>query len=347
MRTPRRPANGASTRRGHTAFHVSGGVGPPALAAMALSALGASMLFIFGVVEQHALGLTPVVFLAAALFFVVTSMAYVEGNSVHPEQGGASTLARYAFDELWSFVAGWAIILDYLIVMAIAVLAVPHYLEAFWGEFGEAPWDVLVALAAMAWVCWANVRGVGADRFGRVLRLGLVFLAIAVAMIVATALTDWNGQAVVDSVDLGTRPEWGDLLFASVLAGAAAMGIEAASGLSPELRTDRAGLKRLVVFINIAVLVLLVGVAIAASAAVPPLPGQTLSAEFLEAPLLGAVSGFDPGWLAHAFRYVVGAVGALVLLQAVNGTMLGLSRQAYSLATYRQIPSLLGRLHPN
>ena len=51
-------------------------------------------------------------------------LTYVEGNSLHPERGGASTFARYAFDELWSFIAGWAILLDYLIVMAIAALSV-------------------------------------------------------------------------------------------------------------------------------------------------------------------------------------------------------------------------------
>jgi APA family basic amino acid/polyamine antiporter len=37
-------------------------------------------------------------------------------------------------------------------------------------------------------------------------------------------------------------------------------------------------------------------------------------------------------------------MGALVLVQAVNGTMLGLARLTYSLATHRQIPSVLGRL---
>ena len=46
------------------------GFGPPALAAMGVSALGASIFFIFGVVSKHALGLTPVVFLFSALFFV-------------------------------------------------------------------------------------------------------------------------------------------------------------------------------------------------------------------------------------------------------------------------------------
>ncbi len=41
---------------------------------------------------------------------------------------------------------------------------------------------------------------------------------------------------------------------------------------------------------------------------------------------------------------MVGLVGALVLVQAVNGQMLGIGRLAYSLGTHRQIPSLISRL---
>ena len=95
-----------------------------------LSAVVSGLFIVLGVVAGHALGLTPVGVPRPALFFVVTIATYVEGSSLHPERGGASTLARYAFDELWSFVAGWAILLDYLIVMAIGAVAMSHYLAA-------------------------------------------------------------------------------------------------------------------------------------------------------------------------------------------------------------------------
>ena len=113
------------------------GLGEPALFAIILSAIVSSIFFSIGVVSDDALGLTPVVFLVAAIFFVTTMATYVEGNSLHPERGGASTFARYAFDEFWSFVAGWAILLDYLIVMALAAVAISDYLAAFWGELGS------------------------------------------------------------------------------------------------------------------------------------------------------------------------------------------------------------------
>ena len=99
---------------------ISHTLGEPALFAITLSSVVAAIFFSLGVVAGRALGLTPVVFLLAGIFFAVTMATYVEGSSLHIERGGASTFARYAFDEFWSFVAGWAILLDYLIVMAIS-----------------------------------------------------------------------------------------------------------------------------------------------------------------------------------------------------------------------------------
>jgi APA family basic amino acid/polyamine antiporter len=45
-------------------------------------------------------------------------------------------------------------------------------------------------------------------------------------------------------------------------------------------------------------------------------------------------------------RYLVAGLATVTLLAAANSAMLGLSRLAYSLSTNRQIPSGLGRLHP-
>jgi basic amino acid/polyamine antiporter, APA family len=321
-------------------------LGPPALAAMGLSAIGSSVLYILGVVADEALGFTPFVFVASAVFFVLTTMTYVEANSIHPEQGGASTFARYAFNELWSFIAGWAILLDYLIVMALAAFTISHYLAAFWGQANNDPLQLLIAAGAIAWVVWANIRGITAERFKFVRRVGLLFLALCLFIVIYGLATEWEPGEVVNTIELGKTPGWDNLLFAAVLAAVANTGIEAASGLAPEVRVSRAALRKLVMFTVFAVVVILVGVSAVAVITVPIEGGATdLGSRFVEAPLLGVVSQFGPGWLREAMRYAVGGLGALVLLQAVNGTMLGVSRLTYSLATNRQIPSILGRLH--
>ena len=44
------------------------------------------------------------------------------------ETGGAATFVRVAFNDLAGFITGWALFLDYLIVIALSALFFPHYL---------------------------------------------------------------------------------------------------------------------------------------------------------------------------------------------------------------------------
>ena len=303
------------------------------------------MYFALGLVAGDALGLTPVVFLVAGLFFVVTMMTYVEGSSLHIERGGASSLARYAFDELWSFIAGWAILLDYVIVMAIGAFAVPHYLAAFWGGANNGGVELLIAGAVLAYVAWANYRGIDSRRFRMLARLTIVSTLLFVAIVVIGLIQLFDVALITDTVELGTDPEWDDLVFAAVIAAVALTGIEAASGLAGDLRVGRRGLKRFVTVATIGVLLVFLGMSAVALMAVPVENGATeLGGQLKEAPVLGVVGEFDPAWLAEGLSYVVGAIGSIVLVQAVNGQLLGIGRLTYSLGRNRQVPSLLSRL---
>jgi len=333
-------------RRGPEAAEsrIARGLGEPALFAIALSAVGSSVYVVLGVVAGKALGMTPFVFLGAGLFFCLTTMSYLEGSSLHPERGGASVFARYAFDELWSFIAGWAIILDYLIVMAFGALSVPHYLSAFWGGANDGIVQLLIAAAVLVGVVWMNIRGIAAARLKGVLRLSLLNLVLSAVIMVVGFATLFNLGSVFDSIDLGSAPRWQDLLFATVVATMASTSIEAASGLAGDLRVGRRGLRRVSLIGAGAVFVLFVGMSLLALMAVPVHGASTaLGDRFEEAPVLGVVWAFHSG--SELFRYAVGGVAAAVLVQAANGQMLGLARLAYSLATNRQVPSLVGRLH--
>jgi APA family basic amino acid/polyamine antiporter len=325
---------------------IARGLGEPALFAITLSAVVAAIFFSLGVVAGDARGLTPVVFLLAGGFLVLTMLTYVEANSLHPERGGASTFARYAFDELWSFVAGWAILLDYVIVMAIGAVAISDYLAAFWIDLDDGLLEVAIATLALAFVAASNVRGLSADRLRMVLRLSLLGIALLIAVCAIAFAQLFDVGAITDSIDLGSTPSWEDAVFATVVATAAMIGLEAASGLAGEVRVGRSGLRRFALSVSLAAPVLFVGVSAAGLMALPVQGGETaLGGRYIEAPVLGIVSAFDPVWLMDASRYAVGATAATLLLVAMNGQMLGLARLAYSLATNRQIPSAAGRLH--
>jgi basic amino acid/polyamine antiporter, APA family len=322
------------------------GLGEPALFAITLSAVVAGLYVTVGVVAEDALGLTPVVFLVAGLFLVATLLTYIEGSSLHVERGGASSIARYAFNEFWSFVAGWAILLDYMIVMAISAIAITHYVGGIWGAADDGVVEIGIVAICFAFVVGQNIRGLTAERLGTVLRLSLLNIAVLTVLTVLALAQHFDAGTLTDSIDLGTTPTWTDAFFAVGVATVAAIGIEAASGLAGEVRVGRRGLRRFALAGTGVTLLLLIAVSVAALMALPVVDGQTaLAGPYLEAPMLGMASALDPDWLSDAARYTVAATAATLLLVAMNGQMLGLARLGYSLATNRQIPSLAGRLH--
>src|SRR5829696_3534993 len=126
------------------------GLGSPTLFAIVYTSVASALYFALGVVAENALGLTPVVFFVAGLFFALAVLTYVEGASLHQERAGSTVFARYAFNELWSFIAGWAVLLDFLILIAVTAFVATHYVAAFWGELGHGTVEIVVALAIIA-----------------------------------------------------------------------------------------------------------------------------------------------------------------------------------------------------
>src|SRR5436189_2390259 len=126
-------------------------LGSPALFSVVYSTVAAALHFALGVVADHALGVTPFVFGAAAVFFVLNVMTYVEGASLHQERAGSTVFARYAFNELVSFIAGWAVLLDFLILIAVTTFSATNYLAAFWHRLGEGSLEIAVSVGIVAY----------------------------------------------------------------------------------------------------------------------------------------------------------------------------------------------------
>ncbi len=198
-------------------------------------------------IAGHALGLTPLVFLIAAVLFALTAMTYVEGASLHQDRGGSTVFARYAFNELVSFIAGWAILLDYVILIAVTAYSATQYLRVFWSPLGHSGEALGLALAFIALVVLSNIRGFGGRRARRVGHpaRGRPRAAGASSSCSGSSLF-FNPHTLLDPIHLGSAPTWSDLIFALTIAVIAFTSLESASGLAGEVRISRAGLKRLV-----------------------------------------------------------------------------------------------------
>jgi APA family basic amino acid/polyamine antiporter len=318
-----------------------------ALFAVVYTTSVSSVYFALGVVAHHADGLTPAVFLAAGIFFALTAMTFGEGAALYQERGGSAVFARYAFNELVSFVAGWSIVLDYTILIAVTALTVPAYLAAFWGSIGHGAPQLIVAIAVIAFVLIDNVTGVSAHRLARWVVVTVADLGLQALVIVLGLLLVFHPDRLSESINLWTHPTAGDLAFALPIAVIAFTGLEAAASLAGEVNVSRRTLKRLALPGSSIIVLIYVGISLVGVGALPVHGGATtLGTDHINAPVLGIVEAFKPTWLADVLKYLVAIGGALGLSAAASSAMLGVARVGYSLATNRQIPSAVGRLHP-
>jgi basic amino acid/polyamine antiporter, APA family len=326
------------------------GLGVPWLFAAAYSAVGFSIYFALGVVADRGLGLTPLIFLASGLLFGLTTLSYVEGGAMFRERGGSSTFARHAFNELIAFIAGWAILIDYLIVIALAAISVPHYLEPISGHFDQPGLEIGIAAVVIAAVCALNILNItGRGRQRSLAFLALADLGLQLTVIVVGLLVILHPDRLTAHLDLFNQPNFKDIVYAAVVAMLAYAGIEAASDLAPDIEVDPRDLKRIASMGAIAVPLVYAGMAAIALMAVPVVAGPhgpetALGGQYVKDPVLGVVSSFHPHWVAEIMRWMVALIAAPVLFWAANTSMLGVSRHIYTLAINRQIPSWLGKL---
>ena len=332
-------------------------VGAPRLFATAYSTVGSSIYFALGVVAAYALGLTPFVFLVASLLFVLTTLTYFEGISLYPERGGSAVMARYGFNEFVSFVAGWAILLDFLILIAISTLSIGHYLMAFWSRLGDDGFDLVIAAVVLFTVARYNYLGL-APRGRRSAALAVIDLALVLLIVALGLATNFDPGAITHNIDVGSVPKWSDLFFGTTVAVIAYTGIEAAANLAPEVRVKRAELRKTISAGAVVVSVVFVGMSVVALMALPvgkgiPVAGDQasgygteLGGRYVESPVLGVVQSLTSGFAGHLLQYAVAIVAVLVLSQAANAGMVGIARTTYTLATHRQLPRGVARLHP-
>ena len=159
------------------------------------------------------------------------------------ERGGSSTFARHAFNELVAFIAGWAILIDYLIVIALAAISVPALPGADLGAASASPgWEIGIAAAVIVAVCVLNIlniTGRGRQRSARLPRPRRPRPAA-------------GGDRRRPARRLPSRPAdrparplhparaSSDIVYAAVVAMLAYAGIEAASDLAPDIDVSRA-----------------------------------------------------------------------------------------------------------
>jgi basic amino acid/polyamine antiporter, APA family len=330
-------------------------LGAPALFATAYGNVGSSIYYALGLTAGIALGLTPLVFIISGLIFAATAATYAEGTVRYPEAGGSASFARHAFNELVSFVAAWAQMLNYVITVAISVIFVPHYLSIFWAPLRTNPWDIVIGIG-LTWLL-VGINIVGIQEAARLnIALAVIDFATQLLLVALGFFLIFHPHVLWSNVHFGVAPTWSAFLLAIPVAMIAYTGIETVSNLAEEARDPVRSIPRAISWVAIAVFAIYFTLPWIALSAMPvtkeggkyvtPL-GQPPPHGFKNDPVLGLVEnlGLHGSWLSISKIYV-GVLAATILFIATNAGVIGASRITYAMASYRQLPAVFRRLHP-
>jgi APA family basic amino acid/polyamine antiporter len=330
-------------------------LGAPALFATAYGNVGSSIYYALGLVAGIALGLTPLVFIISGLIFAATAATYAEGTVRYPEAGGSASFARHAFNELVSFGAAWAQMLNYVITIAISVIFVPHYLSIFWAPLKTNPWDIIVGIG-LTWLL-VGINIVGVREAARLnIFLAVVDFATQLLLVALGFFLIFNPHILKSNLHFGVAPSWSAFLLAIPVGMIAYTGIETVSNLAEEARDPVRSIPRAISWVAIAVFAIYFTLPWIALSAMPVLHqgsqyvtqlGQAPPHGFKNDPVLGLVENLGlHGATLAILKVYVGILAATILFIATNAGVIGASRITYSMASYRQLPAAFRRLHP-
>jgi APA family basic amino acid/polyamine antiporter len=331
-------------------------LGTPALFATAYGNVGSSIYYALGVTAAIALGLTPLVFVISGLIFACTAATYAEGTVLYPEAGGSSSFARHAFNELVSFGAAWAQMLNYIITVAISAFFVPHYLSIFWGPLRTNPWDIVGGIVVVVVLVGINIVGIKEAATLNIF-LAVVDFATQLLLVCLGFTLVFSPHVLSANVHWGTAPTWSSFALAIPVAMIAYTGIETVSNLAEEARDPRRSIPGSIRLVAIAVFAIYFTLPLIALSALPvhldeaghyvTRLGLDPPQGFKNDPVLGLVENLDlHGALLSTAKIYVGVLAATILFIATNAGVIGASRITYSMSSYRQLPEVFRRLHP-
>ena len=277
-------------------------------------------------------------------------MTYVEGASLHQDRGGRDGLRPLRVQRAGDFIAGWVMVLDYVILLVghgVHGHALPGRVL---GADRPGALENVVALAILAWVAWRSIRGFARTRVQRIAALVVVdiVLQVVVARRRARGLLPAGPHHRLDpprrDADLGQRD-----LRPSASRPSSSPGSSRRPACRASCGSGGRGLERLIASERrSSVLVLYVGVAWSRCRRFRSWENETLAgAQLPQRPDGRGRRGVPPrAGYSDPLKYIIAAAATATLIAAAGSAMLGLSRLSYALSTNRQIPSALGRLHP-
>jgi amino acid transporter len=291
-----------------------------------------------GFVWNESGGLIVLAYALGGVCMYFTAQSYATMTEVLPTAGSVYGFARYCLGTFAGFMAGWMILLDYLLIPAFVYVLMAVALETLLPGVDRAVWIVLLA-AATTGVNWFGITFTSRANFIAVAAQVIVlflFMAFAVAALHAGKGT---GALTLKPVFDAASFYPAKIFSATSICVMSFLGFDAVSTLAEEVR---GGDRRVVGRAIIAVLVL----SAAFFVVLTWILGNLMSGLAIKDPAAAvyelaawAIAPWMAALLAWTNAIVVGLSNALPM-------QVGVARVVFAMGRDRQLPSAFARLHP-
>jgi APA family basic amino acid/polyamine antiporter len=305
--------------------------------------VGSSIYYALGITALYALGATPIALALAGIVFVCTALTYAEMTSTFHESGGSASFARHAFNDLISFIAGWGLLLDYIVTIAISAFAVGPYLSYFYPDLRFPGVQMSFSISLIAILFILNFLGVRQSTRVSLVLTGMTLITQVVIIFIGASWL-FNLSDVIDHITIGKgtlySPTWPEFWKGTAMAMVAYTGIESIAQLGAESKRPSKTVPRAVVITMAVLLVMYIGISIVALSAVSP---HDLGTKYVQNPLAGIVAALP--FASKILSPLVGLVAAALLLVAANAGLVGASRLSFNMGLYYQLPRFFQHTH--
>jgi len=323
-------------------FRLRRVLGIPAVFSAGYGNVGSSIYYALGIVALVAMGATPIALGVAGILFIFTALTYAEGTAALPEAGGSASFARHGFGNTAGFIAGWALMLSYIVTISISAFTIPPYLGFFWEPFKES--SVIGTFASMGIVFFLMLLNVVGIRETSFINVGATILDILtqVTLVIIGFILLFDPVNIWRSI-VDNWPTTGNLFLGIALATIAYTGIETMSQMAEETKKPETSVPRALVMMIVAVLVIFAGISLVSLSAMTP---QELATDWARDPVAGIASNLPIELIQTILKPLIAILAATILFIATNAGLIGISRLAFSLGSHKLVPPVLSKVHP-
>jgi amino acid transporter len=282
-------------------------------------------------------GLIALAYLLGALCMYFTARSYATMTAEVPCSGSVYGFARYSLGELPGFIAGWLLLLDYLLIPALVFLAMSIGLETLLPGVDRVSCLVLLAAVTLA-VNWFGVSVTTRVSLISVVMQLVVLLTLLIAAILA--LQEGKGTGALSLAPLYDAPDFdlSKIITATSICVLSFLGFDAISTLSEEVKSDdRRMVGRAILRVLLICTLLFVGSAWVL--------GNLMSGVTIEDPSVAIYTLLNTQigpFSSQALVWIVLIAG----FSNVLPMQVGVTRVLYAMGRDSQLPKPLARLHP-